>query len=104
MANYLLVYHGGGAPSDPAEGEKVMKAWMDWFGGLGAAVVDGGNPAGAAKVVASNGSVSDGGPSGITGYSVLAADNLDAAAKMAKGCPILASGGSVEVVETFNAM
>src|SRR5512140_1144969 len=104
MANYLLVYHGGGAPSSPAEGEKVMKAWMDWFGGLGAAVVDGGNPAGPAKLVGSNGAITDGGPSAITGYSVLAADSLDAAATLAKGCPILASGGTVEVVETFNAM
>jgi hypothetical protein len=104
MANYLLVYHGGGMPENPADGEKVMQAWTGWFGGLGTAVIDGGNPAGPAKLVASNGSISDGGPSSITGYSVLAADSLDAAAKMAKGCPILSSGGTVEVVETFNAM
>ena len=104
MANYLLVYHGGGMPDSPEEGQKVMQAWMGWFEQLGASVVDGGNPAGPAKLVASNGAVSDGGPSGITGYSVLSADSLDAAAKMAKGCPILASGGTVEVVETFNAM
>ena len=32
------------------------------------------------------------------------ADNLDAAVSLAKGCPVLASGGSVEVAETFNAM
>jgi YCII-related domain len=104
MANYLLAYKGGGMPETPAEQQKVMEAWGAWFGGLAAAVVDGGNPCGPSKNIASNGTVSDGAPSQISGYSVIKADNLDAATKMAKGCPILASGGSVEVYETFDAM
>lgn len=105
MANFLLVYTGGGAePANAEEGEKVMAAWMGWFGGLGDAVVDGGNPISGSKSVASNGTVSDGAASGLTGYSVLKADSLEAAAKLAKGCPHLAAGGAVEVYETFNAM
>jgi hypothetical protein len=48
--------------------------------------------------------VSDGAASGLTGYSIPKADNLSAAAKMAKGCPILSGGGSMEVYETFQAM
>ena len=48
--------------------------------------------------------VSEGAASALTGYSVLKADSLDEATKMAKGCPVLASNGSVEVYETFNAM
>lgn len=60
-------------------------------------------PTGAARTVAANGSVSDGGGSNpLTGYSLLNADNLDAAVNMAKGCPILKSGGSVEVAETID--
>jgi hypothetical protein len=54
--------------------------------------------------VASNGTVSDGAASGISGYSILKAESLAAASAMAKGCPILSSGGSIEVYETFNAM
>lgn len=105
MPNYIIGYHGGGQPSSPEEGEKVMKAWMTWFETIGPNVVDGGNPVGASKTIAANGSVSDGGGANpLTGYSVLKADNLDAAVALAKGCPILASGGSVEVAETFNAM
>ena len=42
---------------------------------------------------------------GVSGYTVIKADNLDAAVALAKGCPILAGyGGSIEVCETFNAM
>lgn len=104
MANYLLVYHGGGMPETPEEGAKVMKAWTDWFGTLGAAVVDGGNPVSRVKTIAANGSVSDGGVNPSTGYSVLKADSLDAAVAMAKGCPVLSGGASIEVAETFEAM
>jgi hypothetical protein len=100
MTKYLLGYHGGGMPATPAEGEKVMKAWGDWMGSLGKALVDGGNPTGPSKTVAANGKVSSGGganPS--TGYSILEAKSLDDAVTLSKGCPIFASGGSIEVAE-----
>lgn len=104
MANYLLVYTGGGALASEEEGQKEMAAWMGWFGGMGEAVVDGGNPISISKAIASNGQVTDGAPSGLTGYSVIKAGSIDAATAIAKGCPHLASGGAVEVYETFNAM
>jgi len=70
---------------------------------LGDVIVDGGNPIGAAKTVASDGSVSEGGGGNpITGYTLISADNLDAAVVHAKGCPVLASGGSVEVAEAID--
>ncbi len=106
MGKYVLVYTGGNPPANEAEGQAVMKAWMDWFGSLGAAVVDPGNPFGpAARRIASNGQVSNA-PNGVpaTGYSILEADSLDAATVMAKNCPQLRSGGEVTVYETFNAM
>ena len=81
-----------------------MDAWMAWFGGMGDAVVDGGNPAGAWRTVGAAGVTDGGGANPVTGYSVIKADSLDAAVKIAQGCPILAVGGTVEVAETFNAM
>ena len=104
MANYVLVYKGGGMPQTDAEREQVMAAWGQWYGGLGQAVVDGGNPFGPSAAVAADGSVKDGAPSGLSGYTILKADNLPAAAGLAKGCPILSSGGSIEIYETFNVM
>ncbi len=103
MANFLLVYHGGGMPETPEEGAKVMKAWNDWFAELGDKVVDGGNPVSAVRTIQANGSVTNGG-STVSGYSVIRADSLDQAVKLAKGCPVLAGGSSIEVAETFNAM
>ncbi len=104
MANYLLVYHGGSMPDSPEEGAKVMQAWTDWFGRLGDALIDGGNPVSQVKTIGANGSVSDGGTNPSSGYSVIKADNLDAAVALAKGCPVLQGGASVEVAETFAAM
>ena len=106
MANFLLLYIGGKEPESEAEGVAVMKAWTDWFTNLGPAVVDGGNPTRpGAKTISTNGRVSDavaGEP--VTGYSILKADSLDEAAKIATKCPHLAAGGSVTVYETFPVM
>ena len=107
MANFVLLYSGGnGMAPTPAEQQAILQAWTTWFGKLGSAVVDGGNPfAPAAKHVSSGGKVSDG-PVGTpaTGYSILKADSLAAAIELAKGCPVLQDGGQVTVYETFNAM
>jgi hypothetical protein len=103
MTNYVLVYHGGGMPESPEEGAKVMEAWTAWFAKLGDAVVDGGNPASHTRTIAADGSVRDD-PSGPSGYSIIKADSLDQAVALAKGCPVLQGGASIQVVETFAAM
>ncbi len=103
MAKYLLVYHGGGMPETEEEQQKEMAAWGAWLGGLGAATIDGGNPTGPSKTIASDGAVSDGGgPNPVSGYSIIEADGIDDALGKAKGCPILASGGSIEVGELID--
>lgn len=103
MAKFLFVYHGGSKPENEADVAAVMDAWGQWFGSMGAAVVDGGNPVGMSSTVNSNGSVSsDGGSNPASGYSLIEAANVEAATSMAKGCPILAAGGSVEVAEAID--
>jgi hypothetical protein len=103
MANYVLVYHGGGMPESAEEGAKVMAAWTSWFATLGDALVDGGNPASHTKTIKADGSVADD-PSGPSGYSIIKADSLDAAVGLARGCPVLHGGASIQVVETIEAM
>lgn len=102
MTNYVLTYHGGeGMPESQEEQDKIMAAWGAWFGQLGDKVVDGGNPFAVHRSIAPDGSVSDGGPaSGLSGYSVITAESFDDAMAMAKGCPVLESGGHVQVSET----
>ena len=103
MAKYLFVYHGGSAPEGDEEVAKVMDAWGQWMGSLGGDLIDGGNPVGMSTTVQSDGSVVDnGGANPASGYSLIEASTLDDAVAKAKGCPILASGGSVELAEAFD--
>ena len=105
MANYVLTYTGGAQPDNTSEEERaaIMAAWGAWYGAMGEAVVDGGNPFGPSVAVTSAG-VQEGAPSGLTGYTIVSADSLAAATDLAKGCPHLDSGGAVEVYETFEVM
>ena len=103
MAKYLFVYHGGKNPETEEETAAVLDAWGQWLGSMGAAVIDGGNPVGMSKTVNPDGSVADnGGSNPVSGYGLFeAADDDDAVAK-ARGCPVLAAGGSVELAEAFD--
>ena len=79
-----------------------MAAWGAWFGEIGARVIDGGNPVGPSTTVASDGSVAnDGGANPATRYGLFEAKDLDEAIEIARGCPLLKSGGSVELAVTF---
>lgn len=97
MPTYHLTYSGGRSPQSEAERTAVMEAWNTWFADLGEAIVDGGNPLGPVQTIESGGAVRDGG--GVTGYSLISADDLSDAVAKAKGCPILTDGGTVEVGE-----
>ncbi len=105
MAKFLFVYRNNAdqerQPS-PEEMQAAMAAWGEWFKELGSAIIDGGDgllPTG--KRVSPDGAVSDGpfieAKELVGGYSILQADDIDQACELAKGCPILAAGGNVEV-------
>ncbi|OWU86119.1 hypothetical protein ATO6_04480 [Oceanicola sp. 22II-s10i] len=100
MPKFLYIYHGGaaGAPSTPAAQEAAMKAWGDWMATVGPALVDPGEPVGKSKSVTASG-VSDDVAQAAFGYSIVEAESIEAACEMAKGNPMVAGGGSVEVAQ-----
>ncbi len=100
MAKFVYVYAGGQMADTPQAQQEAMQAWTAWFGTLGGKVTDVGNPFGASVTVKSGGSA-EGGTSRLGGYSVVEADSLSDAAAQADGCPILQSGGTVEVYEAI---
>jgi hypothetical protein len=104
MAKFLLNYHGGKVAETPDAQAAAMTAWTTWFGQLGSALVDAGNPTAATKTVASNGAVSDAGANHSTGYSVIQVDSIDQAIKASQMCPVLETGGSVEIGELLELM
>lgn len=103
MANFVFVYHGGGMAATEEEQQAQMAKWGAWYEDLGQSIVDGGAPFANHRTIATDGSVSDsGGANPATGYTVVSATDIDGAVALAKGCPILDNGGSVEVVESID--
>jgi hypothetical protein len=82
------------------ERQAAMQAWGAWFGKLGPAIVDPGNPFAGSTSVNGSGAGGDA-ASQLTGYTVVKADSLDDASALADGCPVFNGGGSVDVYETI---
>jgi len=100
MAKFVVVYTGGAMAESPEAQEAVMQKWMGWFGSLGSAVLDFGNPFGGSAAIGSDGSTRPATAS-LTGYSILEADSIEAASKLASGCPVLEAGGGLEIYEAL---
>ena len=89
MAKFLLAYR---APKVYNPGPTVMADWNAYFAGLGSALVEIGDPVFDRRTVGRD--VAD---TVLGGYSVIVADDLEAAVALANGCPLLDDGGAVEV-------
>lgn len=98
MAKFVYLYTGGQMAETPEAQEQAMQEWGAWFATLGEAVSDIGHPFGTSATVDSGG-VAAHGTSKMGGYSVITADSIDAATAQVTGCPVLKSGGAVEVYE-----
>ena len=109
MAKFMFVYRGGSDGSkemSPEEMQQAMQGWMDWMqrGTDAGWLLDGGDglkPEG--SVVHPDLAVTDGpfaeSKELVGGYSMVEAPDLAAATEIAKGSPMPAAGGSVEVRE-----
>ena len=100
MGKYLLVYYGGKMAATPKEVEKSNMDWMNWFKSMGKSMVDMGAPTMPGKMV--GGKPMTGDP--VTGYSVIMADSMDAAMKMAKGAPGMNDGLMIAVYPMMDMM
>jgi hypothetical protein len=92
MPSYLFIYR---AAQEYQPDPDAMAAWQSWFADLSDNIVDIGNPVFGNRRALGQ----DGCESLIRGYSVVSAADVDAAAALAEGCPLLARGGGVEVAE-----
>ncbi|WP_162943763.1 YciI family protein [Arthrobacter celericrescens] len=101
MAKFVVLYIGSMsaetqiAESTPEQAEAGMKAWTDWAAKTGDALVDFGTPLGTGREVSVSG-VSDT-ATGVGGYSILEADDLQAAVDLVKDHPHFMSGGGSSI-------
>lgn len=104
MAKFVFIYHAPttpaeNTPTDPAEMEKVMGQWMAWAGRVGDGMVDFGTPLANGVQVTPDGTSAS--SREVVGYTILEADDMDAALALAKDHPHLnmPGGCSIEVHE-----
>lgn len=93
MSTFLFAYR---APKGYIPGEPdVAGAWNAWFAAMGSDVlVDVGNPIFRRESVGSPAADTE-----LGGYSLVNADDIEAAVALVKGCPMISAGGAVEVGE-----
>jgi hypothetical protein len=102
MSKFLYLYRGPATPMEdftPEQSAEQMRAWGDWMGRVGAALVDGGAPFGARAAVADDGTSPA--PGDLNGYTIVEADSLDAARALLERHPFLSEGKGRFAVEVF---
>jgi hypothetical protein len=106
MAAFMMIFRGGNYRDDsPEQMQQSMKKWLDWFDGLtrtgaykgqGAPLEPGGKVIRGARKSVSDGPYAEA-KDVVGGYAIIEARDLDAAAEIARGCPIFERDGAVEV-------
>lgn len=99
MPQYVIVYLGGNQPSSPEEGKQHFSQYMNWLSSLGDSAVSPANPLKNTSTVNCDGTVTTGGTTTMSGYTIIKAHSMEAALSIAKTCPFLDIGGSLEVSE-----
>jgi len=99
MKQFVLVYLGGNQPPSRDEANKHYAKYVQWLSSLGDAVVIPTIPLKDTSTVSPDGSIKEGGSSAMSGFSIIKADSMEAALSIARDCPFLEIGGSLEVSE-----
>jgi len=99
MSKYIISYIGGNKPASKEEGMEQMSKYKAWLSSLGESAISPANPLGNTHTVQSDGTVVKGGQTAMSGYTIISADSFDDAIAVAKDCPFLEMGGSLEVSE-----
>ena len=99
MPQYIITYLGGNQPSSPEEGKEHFSKYMNWLSSLGDSAVSPANPLKDTNTINPDGSVTNGSTTSMSGFTIIEADSMEAAILIAKGCPFLDIGGSLELSE-----
>jgi len=103
MNDFVYLFRSGGALPSPAERETQMRKWVAWIKDLedkGHLKNRGSALRSVGRVAAGNKPVTDGPYSEkdlVVGFLIVQSSDLDHAAALSLGCPILDYGGTVEI-------
>lgn len=93
LKNYLLLHYGFEKPTP-----EIMGAWGKWFESIADKMVGGGHLPGGREISHAGTKDLPLAKDSITGYSIVRAESLDDAEKIAQACPIIASTRVYEIM------
>lgn len=105
MKKFILLYKGPATPMDqmtPEQSEKQKAAWGEWLGKVNDALTDIGAPMAAGKAVVDDGTTTA--ASDLNGYSIVQAEDMDAALQLVDGHPFLSDKTGEFSVEVFELL
>jgi hypothetical protein len=105
MADFAFLYRGRNIPASPEQRQRHYDKWFAWFKDMTAKgyIKNPGHPLDdPGKVISGSKKAVHDGPFAeakdvVAGFTVIEANDLDAATAIAADCPILEVGGSVEI-------
>lgn len=105
MKKFIILYNGPATPADkmtPDMVQKVMNNWKTWMGKVGSSMLDMGQPMAPGKAVVDDGTM--GTATLLSGYSIIQAEDMDAAVEMVKDHPFLSDKTGKFSVEVYELM
>ena len=87
MPQYIIAYLGGDQPSSPEEGQQHFAKYLEWLTSLGDSAVSPANPLKDTNTVGPDGTVTAGGSTSMSGYTIVDVDSMEAALTIAQACP-----------------
>lgn len=105
MPKYMMIYKGEATDMSemtPEQGAEVMAKWDVWMKGVGSLLADVGSPFGPGRSIVDDGSSGD--AASMSGYSIVEAENMEAAMALADGHPYLSDGKGEFAIDVFELM
>ncbi|MDH3498803.1 MAG: YciI family protein [Acidimicrobiia bacterium] len=105
MPKYMMVYKGEAtdmADMTEEQANEVMAKWGAWMQSVGSALADLGTPFGPSTSLVDDGTTGTAAP--FSGYSIVEAADLDAAAALADGHPYLSEGKGDYAIDIYELM
>ena len=85
MKKFMLLHYGFETPTP-----EIEEAWGKWFASIAERMVDSGSPFnGGREVSRGRTKALPLGMESLTGYTIISADSLDEAERIAQGCPMI---------------
>jgi hypothetical protein len=99
MARFLITYHAGDMPQDPESVAHARRDFIQWAAKTGEALADVGAPVRSTTTISSDG-IQNGAPGGpFMGWSVIEAEDGNAAVRLLEDHPFLSRGGILQLSE-----